>query len=70
MVILDLPLSKEYYTGLFIEKGLRPKVVHSSKTAEMARAPGGGRVWLFDPQYLRSDQSGGRVGLLQPSDCR
>lgn len=38
MVILDLPLSKEYYTGLFIEKGLRPKVVHSSKTAEMARA--------------------------------
>lgn len=38
MIMLDLPHSVEYYTELFTDKGLTPKVVHSSKTSEMARA--------------------------------
>ena len=38
MVVLDLPLATEYYTALFREKGLEPRVAHSSKTSEMARA--------------------------------
>ena len=38
MVVLGLPFAVEYYTGIFTERGLTPKVVHSSKTSEMARA--------------------------------
>jgi len=38
MVILDLPLATEYYVGLFRDHGMDPRIAHSSKTSEMARA--------------------------------
>jgi DNA-binding transcriptional LysR family regulator len=38
MIILDLPLAVDYYTGIFRDIGLEPKVIHSTKTSEMARA--------------------------------
>jgi DNA-binding transcriptional LysR family regulator len=38
MVILDLPQATQYYSSLFQERGLKPRIAHSSKTSEMARA--------------------------------
>lgn len=38
MVILDLPLTKTYFLSMFEEKGLTPKIVHSTRSAEITRA--------------------------------
>ena len=38
MVLLDLPLSKEYYINLFEAHGKKPKIGHTTRSAEIARA--------------------------------
>ena len=38
MIMLDLPFTKDYFTGLFYQKGLEPNLVHSSRSAEIIRA--------------------------------
>ena len=38
MIMLDLPYTKDYFTGLFYQKGLEPNLVHSSRSAEIIRA--------------------------------
>ena len=38
MVLLDLPRTREYFTGLFERRGYRPKIAHTTRSAEIARA--------------------------------
>lgn len=38
MVLLDLPMTRAYFIGLFEERGLQPKIAHTSRSAEIARA--------------------------------
>ena len=37
MVLLDLPLARAYFTGLFDQQGLAPNIGHSTRSSEMAR---------------------------------
>lgn len=38
MVLLDLPRTREYFKGFFERRGLRPKIAHTTRSAEIARA--------------------------------
>lgn len=42
MVMLDLPLTRDYFLGLFKSRGMTPNVTHSTRSAEIARALVGG----------------------------
>jgi DNA-binding transcriptional LysR family regulator len=37
MVLLDLPLTRAYFVGLFADLGLKPNIVHSTRSSEMVR---------------------------------
>lgn len=37
MVLLDLPQTQDYFTSLFSVRGLRPTIVHSSRSSEIVR---------------------------------
>ncbi len=38
MVILDLPMTRSYFVDLFRQRGLEPKIAHSTRSSEIARA--------------------------------
>ena len=38
MVLLDLPRTRDYFTGLFELRGLQPDIAHTTRSAEIARA--------------------------------
>jgi DNA-binding transcriptional LysR family regulator len=38
MVLLDLPRTRDYFTGLFERRGYRPQIAHTTRSAEIARA--------------------------------
>lgn len=38
MVLLDLPRTRDYFVGMFEQRGLRPKIAHTTRSAEIARA--------------------------------
>ncbi len=38
MVLLDLPRTRDYFTGLFEQRGHRPNIAHTTRSAEIARA--------------------------------
>lgn len=38
MVLLDLPRTRPYFDGLFERRGLLPKIAHTTRSAEIARA--------------------------------
>lgn len=38
MVLLDLPRTRDYFTGLFERRGHRPQIAHTTRSAEIARA--------------------------------
>ncbi len=38
MVLLDLPRTRDYFTGLFEQRGHRPMIAHTTRSAEIARA--------------------------------
>lgn len=38
MVMLDLPRTRDYFTGLFERRGHHPNIAHSTRSAEIARA--------------------------------
>lgn len=38
MVMLDLPNTRAYFTSLFQQRGLEPKIAHSTRSSEIARA--------------------------------
>ncbi|MEP5728078.1 MAG: LysR family transcriptional regulator [Sulfitobacter sp.] len=38
MIMLDLPRTKAYFMGMFESLGLHPKIVHSTRSAEIVRA--------------------------------
>jgi DNA-binding transcriptional LysR family regulator len=38
MIMLDLPLARAYFTGLFEAAGLTPEIGHSTRSSEMARS--------------------------------
>ncbi|MFT5341116.1 MAG: DNA-binding transcriptional LysR family regulator [Paracoccaceae bacterium] len=38
MVMLDLPMTRTYFTSLFRQRGLEPKIAHSTRSSEIARA--------------------------------
>lgn len=38
MIMLDLPRTKRYFNALFEQSGLKPNVVHSTRSAEIVRA--------------------------------
>ncbi len=38
MVMLDLPMTSPYFTGLFHQRGLNPNIAHTTRSSEIARA--------------------------------
>jgi len=38
MVLLDLPRTRDYFVALFEQRGLRPQIAHTTRSAEIARA--------------------------------
>lgn len=38
MIMLDLPYTRDYFLGLFRTRGLHPEVVHSTRSAEIAKS--------------------------------
>lgn len=38
MVLLDLPMTRDYFMGLFRARGCTPQIAHSTRSAEIARA--------------------------------
>lgn len=38
MIMLDLPRTREYFTDMFAQFGLKPNVVHTTRSAEIVRA--------------------------------
>jgi DNA-binding transcriptional LysR family regulator len=38
MIMLDLPRTKAYFTNMFEQFGMKPNIVHSTRSAEIARA--------------------------------
>lgn len=38
MVLLDLPLTSDYFIGMFEQRGLQPNIAHSTRSTEIARA--------------------------------
>jgi DNA-binding transcriptional LysR family regulator len=38
MIMLDLPRTKRYFNALFEQSGLKPNVVHSTRSTEIVRA--------------------------------
>lgn len=38
MVILDLPYTRDYFTSIFEVAGVRPNIIHSTRSAEIVRA--------------------------------
>ena len=38
MVLLDLPLTRDYFVGLFRDRDCAPQIAHSTRSAEIARA--------------------------------
>jgi DNA-binding transcriptional LysR family regulator len=38
MVMLDLPMTRDYFTGLFQQRGFEPNIAHSTRSSEIARA--------------------------------
>jgi DNA-binding transcriptional LysR family regulator len=38
MVMLDLPRTRDYFTSMFVSKGLTPNIVHSTRSSEITRA--------------------------------
>ena len=38
MVMLDLPLARDYYSSLFHQLGLKPNIAHTTRSSEIARA--------------------------------
>jgi DNA-binding transcriptional LysR family regulator len=60
MVMLDLPRTREYFTRMFDELGLKPNLVHSTRSAEIVRAlVSGGHGYsilnICPPDYRRDD---------------
>jgi DNA-binding transcriptional LysR family regulator len=38
MVLLDLPLTRDYFFGMFEQNGCKPNIAHTTRSAEIARA--------------------------------
>jgi DNA-binding transcriptional LysR family regulator len=61
MIMLDLPRTKEYFMGVFEHLGLKPNVVHSTRSVEIVRAlvSGGHGYSLLNicPPDYRSDDT-------------
>jgi len=57
MVLLDLPRAREYFMELFAHHGLTPRVVHSARSAEIARAlvAGGFGFTILNIRYAEQD---------------
>lgn len=60
MIMLDLPYTRDYFLGLFKAKGLEPKVVHSTRSVEIAQALVEGEfgytILNIRPRYFLSNE--------------
>ena len=60
MIMLNLPRTKAYFTNIFEQLGMKPNIVHSTRSAEIARAlvSGGHGYSLLNicpPDYRQDD---------------
>ncbi len=57
MILLDLPRAREYFMNLFAHHGVRPNIVHSTRSAEIARAlvAGGFGFTILNIRYAEHD---------------
>ncbi len=60
LIMLDLPHTREYFTGLFAAQGLSMNVAHSSRSSEIVRAlvAGGFGVSILNVRSGREEQDG------------
>ncbi len=57
MILLDLPRAHEYFMDLFAHHGVAPNIVHSTRSAEIARAlvAGGFGFTILNIRYAEHD---------------
>jgi DNA-binding transcriptional LysR family regulator len=86
MIMLDLPHTQSYFTGIFEKAGLKPNLVHSTRSVEIVRAlvSGGHGFSLLNicpPDYrgndirfravpIRDDVNVPVFGIVTPADTR
>lgn len=70
MVLLELPLTREYFNSLFEAVGVRPNIVHSSRSSEIVRAlvAGGFGVSILNIRSGREDVDGSGYRCLPIAD--
>ena len=73
MVMLDLPLTRDYFTGLFAKVGQRPQVAHTTRSAEIARSlvAGGFGYTILNirpPDYIESSVRYRAVAIADVSE--
>lgn len=71
MILLDLPRTKSYFNSMFDQAGLKPNIVHSTRSTEIVRALvlGGHGYSLLNicpPDYGRGDTPFSAVPLRDP----
>ncbi|WP_304413537.1 LysR family transcriptional regulator [Nocardia sp. BMG51109] len=71
MILVDLPYSRDYFTGVFTERGLQPNIQYRSSSYETVRAMvagGHGYSLLHQRPATDSTYGGGRVAALPIAD--
>lgn len=67
MVLLDLPLSREYFLSMFLSRGLRPRIAERASSVPMLRslvASGYGYALLNVRSRIRQAPDGGRLEMV------
>ncbi len=64
MVLLDLPASREYFLDLFQSQGLKPKISHSTRSAESVRGLVAGGFGFSILNVCTPDEVRGRSGFV------
>lgn len=70
MVILDLPYTREYFTSIFEVAGVRPNIIHSTRSAEIVRAlvAGGFGFSILNIRSGREDAEDSHVRCIPLAD--
>ena len=56
MVLLDLPISSDYFLSIFTRTGLKPKISERTKDLAMVRSMVANGLWLFIGKYSFSNR--------------
>ncbi|MEM7269229.1 MAG: LysR family transcriptional regulator [Pseudomonadota bacterium] len=58
LILLDLPHTREYFEGLFAERGITPRIPHTTKSSEMVRSMVAGELGVSILNIRHADDRG------------